>query len=570
MTERPWLAHYDEGVPASLVPYPDTTLVDSLRAAARERPDHPALLFKGARMSFGELDRESDAFAAALCRLGVARGDRVALLLPNCPQFLIAEMGAWKRGAVVVPLNPIYNAVELEGPLRDTGAETVVVLTPFYRRVKTLQGRTAVRHVIATSVKEHLPPLLRLLFTLFRERPEGHRIRLDPGDHWFARLLEENAGAPALPSEARPGDAALVLMSGGTTGEPKGVVGLHRSLVMPALQVRAWWGALCEDWGEIVLLPLPLFHAYAAVGAQSFAIVTRATMALVPNPRDITDVVKTVRRVRPTIFVGVPTLFTAVLNHALVRGGRIPFRRLKLCLCGASALLAETRRRFEATTGARIVEAYSLSEALLAACAQPARGEAKAGSVGLPLPDVEVRIVDAEDGERDLPAGEVGEILLRAPQIMTGYWNNPGESRVALRRHDDGPPWLHTGDLGRMDGDGYVFVVDRKKDLIKPGGMQVWPREVEEAIALHPAVHEVGVAGVDDPVRGETVKAWVVLREGARADEAEIRAWCKERLAPYKVPARVAFRADLPKTMVGKVLRRALVAEERAAAASRV
>jgi long-chain acyl-CoA synthetase len=564
---KPWLQHYDAGVPHSLAPYPETTLVDYLAQAAAERPHHVALLFKGSPVSYGELDRWSDAFAAALRTLGVNRGDRVALLLPNCPQFLIAEFGVWKCGAVVVPLNPIYTEAELQRPLQATGAQTVVVLTPFYQRIKQVQGQTQVRRVIATNVKEYLPPLMKLLFTLFKERKEGHRVTLQPGDHSLADLLHAHAGAGKPMAPAAPGDPALILLSGGTTGAPKGVVGLHRNLVATALQVKAWYGPLAQDWHEMILLPLPLFHAFGCVGAQSYAIVTRGTLALVPNPRDLDDLLSTLRQVRPTIFVGVPTLFIAILNHKWVREGKVDFRSIKLCLSGAAALMSETKRRFEELTGGRIVEAYSLSEALLAVIANPVHGGNKPGSVGMPVSDVEVRIAHGETGEGELPRGEVGEILIRAPQLMQGYWNDPAETALTLRDHrDGGGVWLHTGDLGYMDEQGYIFIVDRKKDLIKPGGMQVWPREVEEAVASHPSVAEVGVAGVMDPARGEQVKAWVVLRSGMAATEPEIRAWCKERLAPYKVPALVEFRKDLPKTMIGKVLRRALVAEHRAAA----
>jgi long-chain acyl-CoA synthetase len=567
MTARPWWKHYDAGVPRSLEPYPRETLVDHVARAAADAPHGVALIFKGAPTTWGELQRRSDAFASALRTRGVKPGDRVALLLPNCPQFVIAEMGAWKAGAIVVPLNPIYSAAELEGPLRATGAETIVTLTPFYGRVKELQPNTGLRRVIATSIKEHLPVLLRLAFTLFKERKEGHRIQLQKGDEWMADLLAEGAAQPAAPPLCQPGDPALILLSGGTTGTPKGVVAHHEGLVATGRQVRAWYGRDIREQSDVFLLPLPLFHAFGCVGMQSVALLGRNPVALVPNPRDLDDLLSTIAAVRPAVLVGVPTLFIAILAHPRVQKGEVQLGSVRVCLSGAAALLAETRRRFETLTGGRIVEAYSLSEAVLAAVANPVSG-GRQGSVGLPLPDVEVRVVDGEEGTRPVPAGEVGEILIRAPQVMSGYWNDPAETALALRDHGDGGgPWLHTGDLGRFDDEGWLYVVDRKKDLMKPGGLQVWPREVEEAIAAHAAVAEVGVAGVQDPARGEVVKAWVVLRAGAEATAEEIRAWCKERLAPYKVPGQVEFRAELPKTMVGKVLRRALRDEHRAAAA---
>jgi long-chain acyl-CoA synthetase len=565
VTERRWLAHYDPGVPHSLAPYPERTLVDDLAEAAREEPDATALVFKGARLSWRELDGLSEACAAALRALGVRPGDRMALLLPNCPQFLIAELGAWKAGATVVPLNPIYTERELLHPLVETGAETIVALTPFYARVKALQPRSALKRVIATNVKEHLPPLLRWLFTLFKERAEGHRVSIAPGDLWLRELLADYSCVPRQASAARPGDAALILLSGGTTGTPKGVVGTHQGLVVTGRQVLAWYRAGAPPQRERLVLPLPLFHSFAAVGAQSFALGSRATLVLVPNPRDIDDLVKTLEGARATLFAGVPTLYNAILNHPRVRAGRVDFRSMRMCLSGAAPLLAETQRRFESLTGSRILEAYSLTEAMLAISANPMHGVRKPGSVGMPVSDVEMRVVDAEQGERELAPGEVGEILIRAPQLMPGYWRNEDESRQALRAHGPGGAWLHTGDLGYLDEDGYLFVVDRLKDLMKPSGMQVWPREVEEVLAAHPAVAEVGVAGVQDPAKGEVVKAWVVLRDGAQASGDEIRGHCKARLAPYKVPAQVEFRDSLPKSMIGKVLRRKLVEEHRAA-----
>ncbi len=561
MTEtRPWLTSYDPGVPASLEPYPGRTLVDYLSETAGARPEHPAILFKGRRVTYGEVDRLSDQFAAALADLGVQRGDRIALMLPNCPQFLIAQFGAWKAGAVVAPLNPIYTASEIEGPLRESGARVVVTLTPYYGRVKEIQGTTGVETVVATNIKEYLPPLLRVLFTLAREKAGGHRIALRPGDHWFGDLLQAHAGRPAPGPRPAPADPAVILMSGGTTGTPKGVLGTHAGYVEAGLQLLAWNRAIFTDWQDVVMLPLPLFHVYANVGVQSLALVAHAPLALVPDPRDTRDLLRTIDRVRPAFFTGVPTLFIMMLNHPDVQKHRVDFSSIKICFSGAAPLMAETRKRFEGLTGGRLIEGYSLTEAMMACTVNPLQGTNKVGSVGLPLPDVEVRIFDVDTGTRTLPENEVGEIAIRAPQLMRGFWQQDEETAGALRQHPDCGLWLHTGDLGYLDREGYLFIVDRKKDLIKTSGYQVWPREVEEVIATHPAVAEVGVAGVSDAVRGETVKAWVVLRADRTLTVDELRAYCKQRLAPYKVPSQVEFRASLPKTMVGKVLRRALAA----------
>jgi long-chain acyl-CoA synthetase len=562
MAPKPWLAHYDDDVKPSLAPYPDTTLLDYLDRLARHHGSKTALLFKGAEVSFRQLDLESNACAAALWDLGVRPGDRVALLLPNCPQFMIAEFGAWKIGAIVVAVNPTYTEREIEHALHSTRAETVVTLTPFYERVKRVQGGAGVRRIIVTSIKEYLPPVLRLLFTLFKEKKDGHRVSIQAGDTWLQDLLQKHKDASRPAVRVTANDRAVILSSGGTTGTPKGVVGLHRHYVAAGLQLYEWTKSAKQPW-DVIMLPLPLFHVYGNVGVQSMAFVGPNPLSLVPNPRDISDLLKTIRKVKPAFLNGVPTMYTAILNHPKVRAGKINLRSIKLCICGAAALMAETRRRFEQQTGAVMLEGYSLTEAMMACCVNPVRGESKIGSIGMPLPDIEARIVDSEDGSRDLATGEVGELLLRAPQLMLEYWNNPLETSEALRAYGAGGPWLHTGDLAYLDSEGYIFLVDRKKDMVKTSGFQVWPREIEEVISAHPSVQEVGVAGIPDAVKGEVAKAWVVLREDRTATEDELRAYCRERLAPYKVPAHVEFRKELPKSMIGKVLRRVLAAEAR-------
>jgi long-chain acyl-CoA synthetase len=564
---KPWLAHYDADVRRSIAPYPERTLVDYLDQLASGHPSKPALLFKGSTMTYGQLGAESTAFAAALTAMGVRKGDRVALVLPNCPQFLVAEFGAWKAGAIVVALNPTYSERELELALASTGTDIVVVMTAFYGRIKAAQPRTSVRRVVATSIKEYLPPLLRVLFTLFKEKKEGHRISLAAGDCWFQDQLQQHRASPRPAVSVAPGDRAVILSSGGTTGTPKGVVGLHRHYVAAGLQLYEWTKSAQKPWTDVIMLPLPLFHVYANVGVQPLAFVSPNPMSIVPNPRDIGDLLKTIKQVRPAFFNGIPTLYTGILNHPDVRAGKADLSSIKLCFSGAAALMAETKRQFEEKTGAKLIEGYSLTEGMMACCVNPVQGTQKLGSIGVPLPDVEVKIVDAEDPHRPMAVKEVGEMLLRAPQHMDEYWDNAAETAEVLRTYDAGGPWVHTGDLAYMDEDGYIFLVDRKKDMIKTSGFQVWPREIEEVISAHPAVQEVAVAGVPHPVKGEAARAWVVLKAEQQATEEELRAWCRERLAPYKVPGQVEFRKDLPKTMVGKVLRRVLAAEARAATA---
>jgi long-chain acyl-CoA synthetase len=560
---EPWLAHYDEGVPQSIGTYPDETLPSLYARYARTQADRAAVSFKGRNLTYSEVECEAAALASSLAKLGIRRGDRVAVVLPNCPQYIVAALAVWKLGGIVHGVSPIYTSVEMEQALRTMESETVIVMTPLYKTIKQLQSRTSVKHVVATNIKEYLPAKLRILFTLFKEKKDGHRITIDGGDSWLQDLIREGKAAPLAQIAARPDDAAAILMSGGTTGTAKGVLIHHRNLIMCGTQIAAWLHEPLSAPDASMLLPLPLFHVYG-LGALAAALVRGLRIILIPNPRETADLVATINRERPAILCGVPTLFTALMNRPEVVAGKVDFSSLQACFSGAAPLMAETKKRFESMTGARIVEGYSLTEASMACCVNPFRGATKVGSVGMPLPDVKIRVFDPESGLRELPNGETGEIVLCAPQLMQGYWNNPEETARTLRILSDGTVGLYTGDLGYLDEDGYLFLVDRKKDLIKTSGLQVWPREVEEVLVTHPGVSEVGVAGMPDERKGEIVAAWVVPREGASLTTDELRLWCRDKLAPYKIPSRIEFRADLPKTMVGKVLRRALVAEAKA------
>jgi long-chain acyl-CoA synthetase len=555
--EKRWLKSYDEGVPHSLKPYPDLTLVDYVDKAVLENPQADMLIFKKRHMSYAEVNKLSDEFAAALAALGVKKGDRVALVMPNCPQAIICRWGSWKVGAILVHLNPVYTEVEMEHALKDCGAETAVVLTSFYREIKKMQGKTAVKNIIATSIKEYLPPLLKVLFTLLKEKKEGHFVVIEKEDFWLQDLMRMQVGAGRPDVVVKPEDPALILFSGGTTGLPKGVVGSHFSQVATGLQFQAWVKKYIEPYKDGLIAVLPLFHSFGTFAVMCTAVVNSMPLGLVPNPRDRDDVIGTIQYTKPAFFVAVPALFIALMEHPKVKAGKVDFRSMKTCCSGAAPLLAETKKRFEDLTGGRILEGYALTETTMAACVGPYMGQYKEGSVGLPLPDVLVRIGDIETGEGELPPGQEGEIVFSAPNLMMGYWQKPEETQEMLRDN-----WLYTGDVGYMDEDGYVFITSRKKDLIKPSGFQVWPREVEEIIGTHPAVAEVSVAGIPDAKQGEAVKAWVTFKAGQSATADEIQAWCREKLVAYKVPKFVEFRDELPKTMVGKVLRRILVEEE--------
>ncbi len=551
--------NYDKGVPTTLQPYLQQTMIDVVRETVSLRPDHMALYFKGTKISYGQLDRLSDQFANALIAMGIKKGDRVALVMPNIPQFVIAEFGIWKAGAVAACINPLYTEYEMEHALNECGAETVVAMTTFYNKIKNVQSKTKVKRVVAAGVREYLPFVLRLLFTLAKEKKEGHRIDLQPGDFWFKDMLKQYKGSGRPNVTVNPSDNAIILFTGGTTGLSKAAVGSHEGLVMSGKQIFAWFQNILHEWDDVFLTALPLFHVFANAGVQMAAFTARGGMALVPNPRDIPDVMKTIEKTKATFFPSVPTMFNAMLNHEMVKGGKVDLTSIKLCISGASALLQDTKESFEKLTGSRIVEGYALTESMMAICCTPIEGKYKVGSIGMPVPDVFVRIADVADDSKDLPLGEgnVGEIVIRAPQLMRGYWQRPEATAEMLKGGE-----LFTGDLGYMDEDGYIYIVDRKKDVVKVSGFQVWPREVEEVLATHPKVMEVAVAGIPDARTTEAVKTWIVLQPGVTATAEEMQNFCKEKLTGYKVPRYVEFRSELPKSTIGKVLRRELVKEE--------
>lgn len=551
--EKMWLEQYDDGVPTTLQPYSDQTLLDVIAQIASARPNHQALHFKGAWVSYGQLEKQSDAFAAALTSLGVVKGDRVALILPNCPQFIIAQVATWKIGGIVAAINPLYTPRELVHALNECGATSVVTLTMFYEKVRAIQHSTELKTIIATNIKDCLARLARVLFTLLVERKAGHHAKLQPKDHWFVDLILSHKMAPRPQAQITPADPAQILFTGGTSGLSKAAVCTHKSIMAAGKQGIAWSGDLIEEWKETTMMTLPLFHVFGGIYLQSMMLNSYGTMVLVPNPRDLDDVIKTIRQRKPTFLPGVPALFEAILNHPAVKSNKLDLSSLKLCVSGATALMAKTKQRFEAATGSRIVEGYGLTETTGAICMGPINGVFKEGSVGVPLPDVSVRIVNADDPEREMPTKEVGEIIIQAPQLMREYWQRPEETSETII---DG--WLFTGDLGYMDEDGFLFIVDRKKDVIKTSGFQVWPSEVEEVIQSHPAVREVGVVGVPDERQTEAVKAWIVPDGDRKLTAEEIHAFCRKSLAAYKVPRHIEFIDELPKTMIGKVLRREL------------
>jgi long-chain acyl-CoA synthetase len=553
---KPWLRFYESHVAPNLE-YPNSTLPDALRETARRCPDVPAMVFKGRRISYREHDAAIDRFAAALQSLGVRKGDRVAVHLPNCPQFIIAYYAALRCGAIVVPCNPIYTARELLHQLRDSGATVIVTLSSTYRLVRQIRDQTALKHVIVARIKTYFPPVLSLLFTLLLEKKGGHRLSLkgERDVSWFDDLLAHAAAAPR-PVPLTLDDTAVLMYTGGTTGLSKGAELTHRNILVNAHMVLVWVNA--QEGRDATLSALPLFHSYGMTCCMNPGALRAGTAILIPDPRDLTDILKSIHAYHPTFYPGVPAMYAAIINHPQV--GRYNLRSLKVCNSGAAPLPVEVQKRFGELTGARLIEGFGLSESSPITHSNTAYGENRIGTIGIPWPDTDARIVDADDGTRVLPPGEVGELCVRGPQVMRGYWNQAAETANVLRADPQGGgPWLFTGDLAKMDSDGFFQIVDRKKDMILgAGGYNIYPREIEEVLYAHPKVREAAALGMPVPEKGEEVVAIVALKEGESATAEEIIAFCKQNLAPYKVPRRVEFRADLPKTLVGKVLRRML------------
>ncbi|PWH15862.1 MAG: long-chain fatty acid--CoA ligase [Anaerolineae bacterium] len=557
MFDRPWFKHYDKGVPYH-IDYPEIPLFKLLEESAQKYPNSPCTIFKGAVITYKEMNELTDRLAGALADLGVKKGDRVGIFMPNTPQFVIAYFGVLKAGGVVVATNPLYTPREIEHQVKDAGIELMIVMSNFYNTIKKVQPNTPIKKVIVTNLKETLPPVLRLLFTLAKEKKGGFRVQLQEGDVWLNDLLAKYPPSSRPKIEITADDVALFQYSGGTTGISKGAIALHRNLVANSLQIHSWMPDI-EEGKEVVLMAIPLFHVYGMVAGMCFAIRAAASMVMIPNPRDLKDVLDSIQKYKATIYPGVPTMYNAINNHPDVIAGKYKLNTIKACISGSAPLMRETKVKFEQLTGGKLVEGYGLSEAPTATHCNPLYAtDSPIGSIGLPLPDVDCKIISLDDEVTELPPGEVGELVIKGPQVFKGYHNMPTETENTLRNG-----WLYTGDIARMDEEGYFYIVDRKKELIKPGGYQVWPREVEEVIMGHPKVLEVGVAGVPDPYRGETVKAWIVPKPGETLTEQEILDWCKDKLAKYKVPTQIEFRSELPKTTVGKILRRELVREHK-------
>ncbi|GMK46771.1 long-chain-fatty-acid--CoA ligase [Paenibacillus glycanilyticus] len=554
---KPWLRHYPLEIPASL-DYPNHGIPQFLVNAVEKFPANEAVHFLGKSLTYRELYDHTCRLANGLISLGVNRGDRVAIMLPNCPQAVISYYAALMIGAVVVQTNPLYVERELEHQLKDSGATTIITVDLFYERLANVRGEfpaagavPQLKNAVITSLKDGLPFPKNLLYPL-KQRKEGFKADIPYGRHGvvsYKKLISSSSNLPVL-TDIHGSDLAQLQYTGGTTGTPKGVMLTHRNLVANTMQTSAWCYRV-KDGYERFLAALPLFHVFGLTVLMNFSIMRAGSLVLLPRFETET-VLDTISRQQPTLFPGAPTMYVALINHK--NAASTDLSSIEACISGSAALPLEVQEQFEKMTGGKLIEGYGLTEASPVTHANLIWGKRKIGTIGMPFPDTVAAIFSPEG--KPLPAREVGELVIRGPQVMKGYWNNPEESEVVLR---DG--WLHTGDLGYMDEDGFFTIVDRIKDVIIAGGFNIYPREVEEVLYEHPAVMEASVLGVKDPYRGETVKAFIVLKKGSYVSAAQLDVWCRQRLAAFKVPHLYEFRDSLPKTMIGKVLRRKLMEE---------
>ncbi|MCB0193184.1 MAG: long-chain fatty acid--CoA ligase [Anaerolineae bacterium] len=546
---KPWLQFYDKQVPTELT-VPHLTLPESLTNAAKNHPKQTALVYLGARIQYRQLKNEVDGLAAALYALSVKPGDRVGIMMPNCPQAVIAYYATLSLGAMTVMTNPLYVERELEHQWRDAGVEIVISLDLFWPQIEAVRERLSLKHVVLGGVQDYMPLIKRTLAPIeLKRKGKWVDVQYDETVHAFKKLISAKYPAPP-PITISPDDVACLQFTGGTTGLPKGAMLTHRNLLSSLCQIRSFLLYEQEDDELIALAIMPLFHVYGMNALMNMAIYMGATLVLIPQP-EIKPIVDAIVVERPTFFAGVPALFVALNNYHSI--DQINLTSIRAVFSGAAPLPVDVMEQFEARTGARIAEAYGMTEASSVTHVNPLNGQRKFGSIGVPIVGTDAKIVDAEDPSKELGIDEVGELMIKGPQVMHGYWNRAEETDASI---SDG--WLRTGDIARMDEEGYFYIVDRKKDLILSAGYNVYPREVEEVLYQHPKVETAAVVGLPDGVRGEKITAYLTLLPGETATASEIRSFCRERLAPYKQPRKIVFRDELPKSLAGKVLRRKL------------
>jgi long-chain acyl-CoA synthetase len=579
MQDRPWLKSYPDGVPETLEPYPERSLYSLLSEAASRFPNNPAISFRlpgapmGKSLTYRELEQQVEQFAGVLASLGVRKGDRVGLILPNCPQYVIAYYAALRLGAVVVGNNPLYTERELSHQLKDAGIDVVVVLDVLYPKLAAIRDEVGLRDVIATKVTDFMPFPVNLLAPL-RMKKEAKKhgepwppVPADAQVKWWKDLMRGSyPDTPVAEVDARE-DLAGLIYTGGTTGLSKGAMLTHHNLLSNVTQGRAWFPDMVEG-EEAIMCVLPFFHSFGMTVAMNVGI--RLAAKLILEVRfELEATLASVQREKPTMFPGVPRLYIAI-NEAK-ETANYDLKSIKACFSGAAPLPTVVQEKFENLTKGRIVEGYGLTETSPIASSNPISGDRKTGSIGLPVPDTDFRIADLDDWTKEMSPGEEGEVLIAGPQVMQGYFNRPEETDQVIKTDDQGRRWLLTGDIGRMDEDGYFFIVDRKKDMIIVSGFNVYPTDIEQVLYRHPKVQKVAVVGIPDDTTGEAVKAYIVLKEGQTATKDEIVAFTKDPkqgLTGYRAPKHIEFRDALPETMVGKVLRRVLVQEEKEKAAA--
>ena len=542
--DRPWLKSYEPGVPHH-IQYPDVPLHHLLDDAVRDFPEREAIIFQSRKITYRQLGEEVANTASGLAQRGLKKGERMAIMLPNCPQYVAAYYAILKIGGIVVNVSPMYVERELEFQLKDAGVQMILAMRDFYPRLEAVRKKVPLKTIILMDLREKGG----------KETRKKSKTGIAKGVYDYAELLEIGRRMPPPSVKVDPDEVALLQYTGGTTGLSKGAMLTHRNLVADVLQCVSW-NCDAVRGQERMFAVLPFFHVYGMTVAMNEAIELGATIIMLPR-FNVDDALEAINLYQPTRFPGVPTMYMAIMNHPQVNKYNIS--SIRVCSSGSAPMPVEAQRRFEELTGAKVSEGYGLTEASPVTHANPFNGKRKIGSIGLPRPDVDAKIVDLETGERDLPPGEVGELCIRGPQVMKGYWNRPEETRKTLRNG-----WLYTGDIGRMDEEGYFYIVDRKKDMIICSGYNVYPREIEEVLYQHPKIQEVCIVGVPDPYRGETVKAFVILKEKEQATPEEIIEYCQKNMAKYKAPTSVEFRKELPKSHVGKVLRKILREEEEA------
>ena len=552
MSSKTWHRFYDPGVPP-LLEFEDITLPGFLERSAAEYPDATALIFLNRTMTYRELQADVDRFAAALARLGVGPGIRVAVQLPNLPQTVIAFYAALSLGATVVMTNPLYVEREIEHQWNDAGC-TVAVVADFLfdRRVAHIRETLAVEHYVIASIPDFLRFPLNLLAPLRLRRadpPLLASVKPGPGVHLMRSLMKQTAPDRPRPAIAMD-DTALLQYTGGTTGVAKGAMLTHRNLSCNVQQVTAWFVDVRRG-GEVMMGVLPFFHVFGLTVAMAFPLSVAGAVVLMPNPRDMPQLIASISKHRVTLFPAVPAMFTAIVNAQGVE--KLDLTSVRSCFSGSAPLPPDILQRFEKMTGGKIVEGYGLTETSPVTHANPLDGRRKIGSIGVPLPNTDMKVVSLEDGTTEVGVGKQGELLLKGPQVTRGYWNAPEQTAAAFT---DG--WFRTGDIAAVDADDYTFIVGRKKDMIIAGGYNIYPDEIDAVLVAHPAVLEAATVGIPDPKRGETVKSFVVLRPGQRATADELTEYCRRELAAYKVPRSFAFLDELPKSSALKILRREL------------